>query len=67
MKKIIKIRCKETGNIIKWTMPDVLNEINRDRSSGWTDYNKNDWLEGWNEWIETDDFYSIYNNKKQRL
>jgi len=67
MKKIIKIRCKETGNIMTWTITDVLNEINRDRSSGWIDYNKNDWLEGWNEWIETDDFYSIYNNKKQRL
>jgi len=67
MKKIIKIRCKETGNIMKWTMTDVLNEINRNRSSGWIDYNKTDWVEGWNEWIETDDFYSIYNNKKQRL
>jgi len=67
MKKIIKIRCKETDNIMIWTMTDVLNEINRDRSSGWIDYNKKDWLEGWNEWIEKDDFYSIYNNKKQKL
>ena len=50
-----------------WIMSDVLKEINRDRSEGWTNYNKKDWLEGWNEWIETDEFYSIYNNKKQRL
>ena len=67
MKAIVKIRCKETGAIMLWTLSDVLKEINRDRSEGWTNYNKKDWFEGWNEWIETDEFYSIYNNKKQRL
>ena len=67
MKSTVKIRCKETGAIMLWKLSDVLKEINRDRSANWNDYNKRDWLEGWNEWIETDEFYTIYNNKKQRL
>ena len=65
--EIIKVKCKETGKIMFWTLSDILNEINRDRSSQWTDYNKNDWLDGWNDWIEEDNFYTIYNDKKQRL
>jgi hypothetical protein len=65
--KVIKVKSKETGKIMLWTLSDILNEINRDRSNHWTDYNKNDWLDGWNDWIEEDNFYTIYNDKKQRL
>ena len=36
----------------RWTLEQILNEINRDRSNDWTNYNENDWREGWNEWVE---------------
>ena len=65
MKETIKIRCKEKNSIMLWTMSDILNEINRDRSEGWTNYNKKDWVEGWVNWVESDNFYSIYNDKKE--
>lgn len=28
------------------TLPELLNEINRDRSDSWTDYDESDWQEG---------------------
>ncbi len=36
----------------KWTIQEVLEEINRDHSDGWIDHNKYDWLDGWMEWCE---------------
>lgn len=44
----------ETGAILIWTMQQILDEINRDRSEDWTPYNERDWLEGWQEWCEGD-------------
>ena len=35
-----------------WTIDEVLEEINRDRSEQWTDYDKSDWMEGLREWTE---------------
>jgi len=41
-----------------WSVDKILEEINRDRSDGWTAYNKSDWKEGWIEWCEKD-WYTI--------
>jgi hypothetical protein len=49
-----------TGKIHSWTIDQILAEINRDHSSEWTDYDKTDWREGWNEWCEGD-VYSLLN------
>lgn len=43
---------------IYWSLSDILTEINRDRSENWTNYNKSDWQEGWNEWCEGD-YYKL--------
>ena len=52
----VKVRYIETGEIREWTLEDILNEINRDRSSGWSDYDEMDWFEGWNEWVEGESY-----------
>lgn len=44
----------ETGEIHVWTLSQVLEEINRDRSENWTAYNESDWREGWDEFVEGD-------------
>jgi len=40
------------GSIHRWSIPSILREINRDRSSEWTPYNKEDWKEGLEEFTE---------------
>ena len=60
MTKVYKIRYKEQyrnqysdGNeVFKWTIPQILEEINRDRSDQWTDYDLSDWREGLEEFTE---------------
>lgn len=34
------------GDIVTWTVKEILDEINRDRSEEWTPYDENDWMEG---------------------
>ena len=41
-----------------WTIEQMLQEINRDRSDTWENYNSKDFLEGWNEWVEGN-YYTI--------
>lgn len=41
---------RDVGKILEWTMEQILAEINRERSSGWTDYDETDWVEGLTEW-----------------
>ncbi len=53
-----KVKVLETGEIQQWDLQSILNEINRDHSDQWTDYDESDWLEGWNEWVEGE-FYSL--------
>jgi hypothetical protein len=53
----IQIKVLETGEIQQWSIHRVLEEINRDRSSRWTDYDESDWQDGWDEWVEGE-FYS---------
>ena len=51
MKKII-LKEVETGLLSRWTVTDLLEEINRDRSEGWEPYIVEDWREGWDAWCE---------------
>tara|TARA_R100001460_G_scaffold3427_2_gene10409 strand:- start:3333 stop:3584 length:252 start_codon:yes stop_codon:yes gene_type:complete len=37
------------GETSLWTLPEILEEINRDRSEEWTDYDESDWREGLDE------------------
>ena len=47
-----KIKDLLSGAIYEWTVRDCLNEINRDRSDEWTNYDEADWREGWDQWVE---------------
>ena len=55
----IKVRDTETGNIFTWTLTQVLEEINRDRSEDWTDYDTSDWCEGWRDWVQDDGYFEL--------
>ena len=46
MSKIYKIRDVEDGSVYNMTLPMILEEINRDRSDEWTNYDETDWREG---------------------
>lgn len=50
------------GHIELWTMAQILDEINRDRSAHWTPYVKRDWKEGLTEWTS----YRPYDMRKIR-
>jgi len=62
--KTYKVQDINTGEIYNWSVKQILKEINRDRSEGWENYNKNDWREGWNEWCEGD-CYRILNETQK--
>ena len=47
---IYKVKHLEDGEVIEMTIPQILQEINRDRSEEWTDYDETDWREGLSEW-----------------
>tara|TARA_R100000935_G_scaffold50459_1_gene76359 strand:- start:39 stop:461 length:423 start_codon:yes stop_codon:yes gene_type:complete len=57
----IKVKDCETGEILTWTLTQVLGEINRDRSEDWTDYNASDWCEGWYEWVDGNGYFKLVN------
>jgi len=47
MNKTYTIMDKSNGSIYpRLTLSDILEEINRDRSEEWTDYDETDWREG---------------------
>jgi hypothetical protein len=46
MSKIYKIRDVEDGSVYKMTLPTILEELNRDRSDEWANYDETDWREG---------------------
>ena len=46
MTNIYKIRDVEDGCVYTMTLPMILEELNRDRSEEWTDYDETDWREG---------------------
>jgi len=43
----------------RWTVAEIIAEINRDRGVGWKDYDESDWQEGWLEFVETEGYHSI--------
>jgi len=43
--------------IQQWTLESIVEEINTGRSNQWTPYNKSDWKEGWDQWVDGE-FYS---------
>ena len=49
-----------TGKLLTWSLTQILEEINRDRSDEWTPYDTSDWKEGWSEWCEGD-IYTLVN------
>ena len=56
MFEIVDICSRE---VIICDIDDVLDEINRDTSSRWSDYTREDWVDGWADWAEGD-IYSIH-------
>ena len=42
----ITLRNVETGDYSSMSLRDVIENINRDRSEHWTDYDETDWREG---------------------
>ena len=44
--KPYKIRDVEDGSVYLMTLPMILEELNRDRSEEWTNYDETDWREG---------------------
>jgi len=42
----------DTGIYSEWTISEILDEINRDRSEHWQNYTVKDWRDGWEEWCE---------------
>jgi len=58
MSKLYELKEISDGKVFYWTLEQILEEINRDRSEEWTDYDETDWEEGWNEWCEGE-FYTL--------
>ena len=55
--------------LYKMTVVEILEEINRDRSPEWTDYDVSDWIEGMNEfttWRMTENtIYQLLDSLKE--
>ena len=48
------VKDRNTDGVSLWSLQDILDEINRDRSEEWSDYDASDWREGWDVWCEHD-------------
>ncbi len=46
------LRNKETAKVVCWSISEILEEVNRDRSDTWSDYNEADWKDGLTNWTE---------------
>lgn len=57
--KTYKIIYAEEQEVHEWTLEDILDHINEGRSNEWTDYDESDWLEGWNEWVAHEGYYTL--------
>jgi len=58
MNKTYTVKEIQSGKLEEWTTAQILDEINRDRSNEWQNYNESDWIEGWLEFCEGD-IYTI--------
>ena len=52
--KTYQVKDKCNGQIYKWSISDLLYEINRDHSDLWANYDESDWVDGL-QWIHKDD------------
>jgi len=43
---VYNIRDYECGTVYRMTLPMILEELNRDRSPQWQEYDETDWFEG---------------------
>ena len=50
--KIYLVVCIETKKEYLWSKRQMIRELNRDRSGDWLKYNKTDWEEGWDHFVE---------------
>lgn len=50
MERTFLVLDKDDGGVFQATLGEILSEINRDRSQGWTPYDVTDWQEGLSEW-----------------
>lgn len=46
------VKDNSDGQVFWWTLTEILQEINRDRSDDWTPYDASDWCEGWDQWVD---------------
>ena len=60
---MVTVKDLTTGERLKWTLDEVLHEINRDHSDEWVEYDETDWREGWDEFVEGNGYYSLKVNK----
>lgn len=42
-----------------WDMAQLLYEINREHSEGFTPYVPEDWREGWDQWVESNGYFKL--------
>lgn len=56
---------KDEQECQEWTLEEIIEHINRDRSEEWIDYDKTDWKEGWNEWVKPEGFYTLLDNEDE--
>ena len=50
--RMFLLRDVETGQDVRMSLPEILKEINRDRSDDWTNYDETDWRDGVTNWID---------------
>jgi hypothetical protein len=50
--KKYKLKNINTNEIVYLSLEEILNDINRDRSQNWTNYDETDWQEGLEEFTE---------------
>jgi len=49
---IYKLQHTICGELREMTLPEILEEINADRSEDWQDYDETDWREGLSEFTD---------------
>lgn len=59
---VYEVKDIQSGQVLIWGEEEMLQEINRDRSNDWSDYNSDDLLEGWIEWCEGDIYTLLSKN-----
>lgn len=52
MNKVFKIYDIQNKKVLLWDIKQMLEEINRDRTEQWEPYTEEDYIEGWNMWVE---------------